>query len=402
MRILVTPLAVTTHVFQLIPLAWACRAAGHDVVLAAQPRVLETINRAGLTAVPVGGARDFQTLSVEFARRYPELLRGERPSTPPVIQPWIDTAEDVAPDLVRFAGSWQPDLVVTDPMCYAGPLVAEVLEVPLVRFLWGPDWTKSGFGMGGFAEGQRELPPWPPKLVRLFESYGARTAVDFAACTIDPFPPSLQLPGLANRVTMRQVPYNGSGVLPDWLAEPPARPRVCVTWGTTTTRYLGDESFLVPPILAGLAGLDVEVVLTISSADREQIGDVPPGTRVVENLPLDVLLPSCAAIVHQGGAGTMATAAVHGVPQVVVPAYGDQPTNAAQLAAIGVGVRLDASTLDAEAARSAVAAVVFGADHRAAARRLREENLAQPAPAEIVAVLERVARVGRPGLGRSA
>jgi hypothetical protein len=32
---------------------------------------------------------------------------------------------------------------------------------------------------------------------------------------------------------MRFVPYHGGGVLPDWLAGPKERPRVCITLGTT-------------------------------------------------------------------------------------------------------------------------------------------------------------------------
>jgi UDP:flavonoid glycosyltransferase YjiC (YdhE family) len=393
MRILFTPLAMHTHLFGMIPLAWACRAAGHDVRVASQPRILDTITRAGLPAVMIGAGSDFQTEAVAFLRSRPEQLRtaagGGAPGAGPA-DPWVRTAQACAPELVAFGRSWRPDLVVGDPMVYAAPLVAEVLGVPFVRLLWSPDWPKAGLGMGGYpAQGQLAV-RWPRQLTELFESYGARTAVDFAACTLDPFPPSLRLPGLANRVPMRPIPYNGSGVEPGWLALPPDRPRVCISWGTNTTVYMGERGFLVPQILAGLADLDLEIVLLLSGPDLARLGPPPAGARVAEGLPLELLIPSCAAIINQGGAVVMATVAVHGVPQVVVPMMADQPTNAQLLAATGAGIPLDPGYLDTVEVKSAVASAVFDESTRAAARRLQAEIRELPTPAQIVDVLERL------------
>jgi vancomycin aglycone glucosyltransferase len=52
--------------------------------------------------------------------------------------------------------------------------------------------------------------------------------------------------------------------------------------------------------------------------------ELPPTVRVVGALPHGKLFPRCAAVVHHGGAGTTATAARAGVPQLLVPHYGDQ------------------------------------------------------------------------------
>lgn len=396
MRILFTPLAMPAHVYLMTPLAWACRAAGHEVRVASQPRALDAINRAGLAGVEVGATHDFVSEAVEFVRRNPDMLRhastgasnaGADKPRPVGGNPWIISAESVAADLVPFAQWWQPDVVVTDTMAYAGPLTAEVLGVPLVRHLWGPDWPSSGFGMGGFTADQTSA-WWPPDLVRLYESYGARTGVDFAEFTIDPFPPSLQVPGLVNRVTMRQVPYNGSGSAPAWVTEPVRRPRLCLTWGTSTSEFVGEGAFLVPELLAGLADLDVEVVLAIGAADLDRLGAIPANVRVAQNVPLDFLLPSCSAMVNQGGASTVATAAARGIPQVVIPQFADQPVNARLLAAAGAGVALDTQPLDPVEVRAAMMAVLFDGSMRAAAQRLRAEIEAGPSPAEIVPMIE--------------
>ena len=52
--------------------------------------------------------------------------------------------------------------------------------------------------------------------------------------------------------------------------------------------------------------------------------DVPPGVRFLEAEPHLALFPRCAGVVHHGGAGTTHTAALAGVPQVVLPQILDQ------------------------------------------------------------------------------
>src|SRR5215475_15360763 len=64
----------------------------------------------------------------------------------------------------------------------------------------------------------------------------------------------------------------------------------------------------------------------------EQVpASLPPGVRSYRFVPLSMLLPRCAAIVHQGGIGTIALALAAGIPQVTVPAAMDQHANAERL-----------------------------------------------------------------------
>ncbi|NED90466.1 hypothetical protein G3I76_61605, partial [Streptomyces sp. SID11233] len=46
------------HLFPMVPTAWACRAAGMEVVVAAPPYCLPAVHRTGLPAVPVGDATE--------------------------------------------------------------------------------------------------------------------------------------------------------------------------------------------------------------------------------------------------------------------------------------------------------------------------------------------------------
>jgi UDP:flavonoid glycosyltransferase YjiC (YdhE family) len=53
--------------------------------------------------------------------------------------------------------------------------------------------------------------------------------------------------------------------------------------------------------------------------------------------PHSELFPRAAAIVHQGGAGTLHTALASGRPMLVVPFAHDQPDNAERVFRLGVG-----------------------------------------------------------------
>jgi rhamnosyltransferase subunit B len=70
---------------------------------------------------------------------------------------------------------------------------------------------------------------------------------------------------------------------------------------------------------------------------REQIpASLPPGVQHFDYVPLGLLLPHAAALVHHGGIGTCAQGLATGVPQIVMPLAHDQPDNARRLRALGV------------------------------------------------------------------
>jgi sterol 3beta-glucosyltransferase len=64
---------------------------------------------------------------------------------------------------------------------------------------------------------------------------------------------------------------------------------------------------------------------------------VPPSVHVLAAAPHDWLFPRMAALVHHGGAGTVAAGLRAGKPAVMVPFFGDQPFWGRRLAALGVG-----------------------------------------------------------------
>ncbi|WP_119726650.1 glycosyltransferase [Thermomonospora amylolytica] len=80
------------------------------------------------------------------------------------------------------------------------------------------------------------------------------------------------------------------------------------------------------------------------------------------------LFPRVAAVVHHGGAGTTATTARAGTPQVVVPQGADQPYWARRVAELGIGAAHDGPAPTAESLASALeTALDPGTTERAAA-----------------------------------
>lgn len=65
--------------------------------------------------------------------------------------------------------------------------------------------------------------------------------------------------------------------------------------------------------------------------------DLPDTVHVVDNVPHNWLFPRMKAVVHHGGAGTLAAGLRAGVPSVIIPHMADQPFWGRRVAALGVG-----------------------------------------------------------------
>ncbi|MDQ1744382.1 MAG: hypothetical protein QOE23_2721 [Pseudonocardiales bacterium] len=396
MRVLVTSWGWRSHFYPLVPLAWALRAAGHEVLVASQPGMTDIITGAGLPAVAVGEDLDFAEVFGGRIGRVATRAERARGTVPESVQPAVTAdggvvrfATAMLGDLVALGREFGPDLVVFEPQNLAGAVTAAALGVPGVRQLWGPDETT-----------QLEL-----DRLSVLGPLAEQVGVDLADVRqagdllLDPCPPGLQVRLAAPSEPVRFVPYNGPTVLPDWLRRPPPdRPRVCLTWGTMMASLGIDSALDLPGLVAELAGLDIELVLALHPAQLEGLGELPDNVRLPRTpLALQLVLPSCQALVHQGGAGSMMTALAAGVGQVVVPLVSDQHFNAERLVGIGAGLSLpDGAARPAEVRRLVTDLLADSRIPRRAAE-LAEQVAAMPSPAQVVPVLERLCSTTRTG-----
>ncbi|WP_199730683.1 nucleotide disphospho-sugar-binding domain-containing protein [Amycolatopsis panacis] len=355
----------------MVPFAWALRAAGHDVRVAGHPELTAAITGSGLTAVAVGE-------NVDFVKVFARGVRQKAPDDAESVTSDGATArcaEAMVDDLVAFALEWRPHVVVHDPLNLAAPVAARVVGVPAVEHLWAADFSEGIEMAESVATGD---------IVRRF---GIERLPGTPHLILDPCPAVMQVPqGAAPRRPIRFVPYNGRAEQPSWLWRQPSRPRVCVTWGTLMSEVGDGELFHAPRVVRALAALDVEIVVAVDPKTRPRFGDLPGNVRVADGpLALHVVLPSCQAVVHQGGAGSTMTALAAGVPQVVLPAVVDQEFNAARLALTGAGVAGSLGTIAEQ-----VHELLTVPRWREAATQLAEQNAARPSPAEVAAALPRI------------
>lgn len=381
MRVLMVTWGWRSHFFPMAPLGWALRAAGHEVRVAGQPAQTDAIVAAGLPAVPVGADLDFAEV---FGGQVgpvasPTADPGDPDALAPVVTPdggVVRFADAMLDDLVAYGRHFRPDLVVYEPFNLAGSLAAAALGVPDVRLLWGPDSST-----------ELDLDPElviGPRAARL----GVDTVRLTGALTLDPCPEPMQVPVDGPVQPMRFVPYNGPAVVPDWLRTPTDRPRVCVTWGTMMAGLGLTDLVGVHRVVHALAGLDIEVVVAVEASQHAALGDLPANVRLARSpLALHLVLPTCQALVHQGGAGTTMTGLVCGVPQLVLPQVSDQHFNAARLAATGAGTHLNAAEADPDAIRDKVLGLLTDDRWRDAAHLMRRRAEQRPTPADLVPLL---------------
>ncbi|MFE9580432.1 activator-dependent family glycosyltransferase [Nocardia sp. NPDC006044] len=407
MRVLMTSLAVEAHFNGTVPLAWALRAAGHEVRFASQPALTRAITRAGLTAVPVGTDHTHheivRDLGEELTGFYRDIdFTGERggPRARKAANSLLTATfyaqannDTMVDELVEYARWWQPDLVIWEPFSFAGGVAARACGAAGARLLWGPDLF--GLSREAFLADTAALPPelrddaleewltWT--LARHGLDYDERVVTgDFS---IDQMPEGVRLPSPNEAVPMRYVPYNGVSEVPDWLRETPARQRICLTLGITS-RDMAYPNLISPAeLFDAVADLDIEVVATLNEAQAAEVGRIPANTRVVDFVPLHALMPTCAAIVHHGGAGTWSTAAVYGVPQLVVAGMWDNVYRAQRLSDLGAGLYLPPSELTGNRLRTGVLRLLDEPAFGAGALALRDRMLAEPSPGEVVDTL---------------
>lgn len=356
------------HSFPLVPLAWALRAAGHDVRMVMAGPAL-AVSDAGLPAVdaaPGAGLAAFLGPGPEAPREMMARTTTIRDLSEAV--PIIGRFSDVVADaVVAQAEAFRPDIVVHSQADGAGLLAAAKLGVPLVDH-----------GLGVIRGGDIHA-ALHRHLAGVFARHGAPARPPRGA-TVDVAPPSLA-PTEPGAWPMRYVPYNGGAVLPGWLSEPPSRPRIAVTLGTAVPWVEG----LAPArrILDLAASVDAELVLALGEVDTSGLGDLPGNARAVGWVPLNELLRSCAALVHHGGEGTTMTALATGTPQLAVPDGAGRHVPAAAVERRGAGLARAPEELDA----AALTRLLADESLAAAAREVRDEIAARPAPAEVVARL---------------
>jgi len=380
MRILFSFAGGPGHFDPMVPIVQAAQAAGHTSAVACGPSRVSVVQTAGFTAFGIGPAR-----SRDPARRLPlqevDVTREERD----LRERFAGRSGARAADLRALAREWRPDLVVADETDFGAVLAAEGLGIPYATVLV----LAAGSLM------RREVVA--DTLERVRADLGLPPDPDFVAMSrylvLSPFPailrdPAFPLPPTAHLFRPMEVRDRPSGP-PPWPERLAGAPTVYFTLGTEFNVESGD---LFPRVLAGLAQLPVNVLVTVGrEIDPAELGPQPEHVHVERFLPQADVLPRCELVVFHGGSGTLTGALAHGLPMVILAMGADQPANAKRCQALGLGISLDPVRVTPNAVREGAASVLADPAYRRAAQRLQRDIAAQPAPMTAVGLLERLA-----------
>ena len=405
MRVLFTTTNWKGVYFCMIPLGWALQAAGHDVRVACAPSQSPALSQAGLIPVPI--LEHIDAMQGERIARCAEALRAPENAAagvplihPRTGQPLPDLSEyDIEAEepafrqrsadaidrnyeaAVRFARAWRPDLVVHDLLSPEGVLAARVTQVPSVYH-----------SPGLFTAREASL----KDPAGAFQRHEVDRDQPLISYVIDPTPGAFTLDhGDALAMPVRYIPYSGPAEMPLWLADRPARHRICLMWGYSATSIFGTAVPALAHAIEAVAARGGELVLTAAPEQVDALGELPGNVRVLREFPVHLLLAGSHAIIHQGGVNPVMIAAAAGVPQLSLALTDDQMEMSRRFIRGGSGLCLPGLHATYEQVSEAVNTLLTDERLRIAARRIKADIASRPSPAVVAVQLERLARTGQ-------
>jgi UDP:flavonoid glycosyltransferase YjiC (YdhE family) len=379
-RALFTCRPLTGHFRPLLPLAEACRQAGHEVAFATADPVAADAEREGFTALRVGLGPESR---LQLLARHPDLDAIPRSELRATFFSELFVGIELAPRARALAvavDEWKPDLLVHDVAELAAPLVAHSRRLP---------YASHGYGAMVPAPVVEVAAAAAEPIWRSFGVEPRPRAGLYEHLYVDVWPPSLQEADATGLGRVQQLRITErADVTSDrarWVAPGDERPLVYVTLGTVWNT----KRDVFRAILDGLAGLDLVAIVTVGTQnDPAELGELPPNVSVERFIPQAELLPHCAAAIVHGGSGTLLGAIAEGVPLVLVPQGADQFSNAAKVAAAGAGLELLPEMMSSARVRESLERIIWERSFKAEAERIGAEIGVLPSPSQALVALE--------------
>lgn len=398
-RILFATMGSLGDLHPYLAIARRLKLCGHEAVVATAEHYRAAVERQGIAFAPVRPDLAAPAEYPELVARLFNTRRGPEYLMRHVVMPHLRDSYD---DLWR--ASEGADLLVSHPITFSLPMVAQARNVPWVATVLAPmsfmstsdpptiagaPWLRSlhavspAFYRRLFALIKRTTRPWERPVHALRAELGLPPLSGMAMFE-GQFSPLLNL-GLFD------APL--AAPQPDW----PAHTRLCGS--ALFDAAQADDSALAalevflsqgePPIVFALGSSAVwvagnfwqQAVTAAQRLGRRAIlitGPVPspvlpPGIKAFAYLPYAKVFPRAAAIVHQAGIGTLSQALRAGCPQLIVPLAFDQPDNARRAQLLGVGRVVPFQNVNARRLTGALHILLSTPSYARAAHRVATE-----------------------------
>lgn len=243
-----------------VPLGRALAEREHDVVVATGSNLQSAVEVNGFEYAQAGlSAWDGFRAAAEDSH-VKAAAAGDRIAFPAAMFGRVHPAAKL-PALRELAGSRSIDLIVHPPVDLSGPLLAAELGLPTACYGFGQPFDPQVVA----AMAERIRPAWESANLQP-DPYGGI----YRGRYLDPRPPSLRagddMTAAGGTLTIRpEIPGDPTATLPPWAATLGERPAVYVSFGTAP---LFNQPGKFASLLAGLAELDLEVVVTVSKPQR--------------------------------------------------------------------------------------------------------------------------------------
>lgn len=360
-RIVITTLGSYGDIHPYMAIASELRARGHSPVIATSELYRERMELAGFEFVPVRpNIPPPQKQDPVMMTKVMHPRSGSGYLLNEMLMPFVRDGYD---DLLRAIDG--ADLLLTHPITFAGPLVAQTTGIPWVSSLLAPASFFSAYD-----------PPRPPfwPWMRHVEIFGPRFVAAFfgqlkkvySNKTYDDFRRELGLPdrGLAifeaqHSPTLILALFSSlfAQAQPDWPSQAritgfafydgrnelempvellrfldEGEPPIVFTLGSSAV-WVAQDFYRESAAAAKLLGR--RAVLLIGDERNRLEEKLPPGVIAVNYAPFEQLLTRVCAMVHHGGVGTTSQGLRAGIPTLIVPFAFDQPDNAAHVEKMG-------------------------------------------------------------------
>lgn len=364
-RVVITTFGSIGDLNPYVGLALGLKARGHDPVIATAEFFRPFVEAEGVGFRPV--RPDLDSHETETVRRIVNLRRPPGYLMKGLLFPRLRESYEDLLEATRGA-----DVLLTHPLTFAGPLVAEKVSIPWVSTVLAP--------ISFFSAHDFPALPLPPRLAVVLRRLGpgaGRALVGLAKratrhwsepvrrlrdeAGLSPgkhpihegqFSPELVL-AMFSRVLAKPQPdwppntritghvfYDGSGRaglspnLEQFLASGP--PPVVFTLGTSVVGKGPAADAFYRESLKAVRILKLRSLFLVGKDPKSRLPvPLPKGVAAVDNAPFSKLFPRAAAVVHQGGIGTIGQVLRSGRPQLVVPFAVDQPDNALRVQRLG-------------------------------------------------------------------
>jgi rhamnosyltransferase subunit B len=402
-RILITTFGSYGDMHPYMAIGNELRARGHQPVMATSELYREKIGLADFEFVPVRPhIAPPQEQDEEMMTKVMNPRSGSGYLLNEMLFPFVREAYE---DLLGAVDG--ADLLLTHPISFAGPLVAQTTSIPWVSSVLAPVSFMSAYD-----------PPMPPfwPWMRHVGLLGPRATAAFFKQVkkvyknefYDQFRKELGLPDRGSPVFEGQHSPTMIVALfsklfaqpqPDWPPQAHA---------TGFAFYGGEHEHEMPADLTNFLDKgEAPIVFTLGTSavwvahdfyresidaakllgrravlligdERNRIESLPPEMIAVNYAPFEQLLPRACAMVHHGGVGTTSEGLRAGIPTLIVPFAFDQPDNAVHAARLGVSRILARTKYRATRVARELDILMTKADYKKKAREvgqlLRQEN----------------------------